>query len=50
MTLDTIERIAEQELDRFDYQLLNGIIDQSTYDQEVADLDKWVQEEYRKHG
>jgi hypothetical protein len=48
MTEETIERIADQEMDRFDYQLLNGIIDQATYDQEVRDLELWCREMYRR--
>ena len=44
MTLDTIDRIYDQEMERFEYQLHNGIISLETYDQEVRELDKWARD------
>ena len=44
MTLDNIDRIYEQELERFVYQLKQGIINQATFEQELRDLHEWATE------
>lgn len=47
MTEEQIERIAERKMNRLDKELMNGSITQEEYNQEVRELDQWVNAEYR---
>ena len=47
MTEAQIERIYERTMDKLDHELLNGLITEAHYDEEVKALDEWADEEYR---
>jgi hypothetical protein len=47
MTEDQIERKVQRMMDRLDFLLLTGQLDQDRYDDAVCDLDKWAEEQYR---
>ena len=48
MTEDEIEKIYERTMDKLDHELMNALIAEDEYDQQVAELDKWVDEMYRE--
>jgi hypothetical protein len=35
-------------MDKLDHELMNALIAEDEYDQQVAELDKWVDEMYRE--
>lgn len=47
MTEDQIELIIERKTNKLDRMLMNGLIDQETYDYEVYKLDLWGEQQYR---
>ena len=48
MTEDQILNIYWQEMERFQYQLDNGIIDDMTYYAEVEYLEEWYRDKMRE--
>jgi len=48
MTENEIEKIYERTMDKLDHELMNALIAEDEYDQQVAELDKWVDEMYRE--
>lgn len=47
MSEATIERIAERTMDRLDRELMEGVLTQEQYDEEVKVLEEWVRYESR---
>ena len=45
MTEDQIERIAERTIDRLDRQFLSGKLTQKQYDEGIAEVDKWANQQ-----
>jgi len=48
MTENEIEKIYERTMDKLDHELMNALIAEDEYDQQVAELDTWVDEMYRE--
>jgi ribosome recycling factor len=44
MTENEIEKIYERTMDKLDHELMNALIAEDEYNQQVAELDKWVDE------
>ena len=48
MTEDQIERICERTMDKLDHELLNGLITETLYNEEVKALDEWANLKHRE--
>jgi hypothetical protein len=46
VTEERIERIYERTMDKLDHELLNGLITEAQYDEEVRELDRWIRRQY----
>lgn len=45
---DKIERIVELEMNKLDKLLLDGHINEETYEMEVKELDNWANQTYKE--
>lgn len=48
MTEDQIERIYERQMDKLDLQYTKGMLTNEEYNAEIAELDRWCNDEYRQ--
>lgn len=45
---DKIEAVVEKEMNRLDKLFMGGYLTQEQYDEEVAELDDWANEQYQE--